>query len=140
MTAGYSGTPLVQKLGITAGMRLAVLSAPPGFLDALAPLPDRLSVVSRLVGHRDLVLIFVVHRVDLVRRLEALRSSIAPNGMLWVAWPKKVSPSKATYLATDMTEDVIREVALPTGLVDVKVCAVDETWSGLKLVIRKELR
>ncbi|MET0692783.1 MAG: DUF3052 domain-containing protein [Propionibacteriaceae bacterium] len=140
MTAGYSGTPLVQKLGIKTGMRVAVLSAPTGFLDTLVPLPEELSLVTRLVGHRDLVLVFVVHRTELVRRLAALTSAIAPDGMIWVAWPKKASAKKEPYLGSDMTEDVVREVALPTGLVDVKVCAVDEIWSGLKLVIRRELR
>ena len=89
----------------------------------------------RLRGPLDLVVCFVTERRVLERRLDALRGAIAPDGMLWVAWPKN-----ASKVATDMTEDVVREVVLPTGLVDMKVCAIDETWSGLRLVIRKELR
>jgi Protein of unknown function (DUF3052) len=134
-TAGYSGTPLPRKLGVKAGMTVALLSAPETFGDTLGELPADVHVTRQLGGHRDLVVIFVTERADLSRRLSDLRAAIAPNGMVWVAWPKR-----ASKIDTDMTEDVVREVALPTGLVDVKVCAIDETWSGLKLVIRKALR
>jgi hypothetical protein len=134
-SAGYSGTPLPEKLGFKPGMRAALLGAPEGFDETLGALPDGVEVSTRLTGHRDLVLVFVTARAALVKRLDGLRTAIAPDGMVWVAWPKRASGT-----ATDMTEDVVRDVALPTGLVDVKVCAIDETWSGLKLVIRKELR
>jgi hypothetical protein len=134
-TSGYSGTPLSKKLGFKPGMRVAFLGAPDGFSETLGQLPDGVEVGTRLGGHRDLVVVFVTARAALVRRLDALRKAIAPDGMVWVAWPKR-----ASRVTTDMTEDVVRDVALPTGLVDVKVCAIDETWSGLKLVIRQELR
>jgi hypothetical protein len=133
--AGYSGTPLVQKLGFKEGMKAAILSAPDGFDDTLGPLPESVTVVRRLGGSKDMVILFVTERAVLARRLDALRGSIAPDGMLWVAWPKK-----AAKMDTNITEDVVRDVVLPAGLVDVKVCAIDETWSGLKIVIRKELR
>jgi hypothetical protein len=135
MTVGYSGTPLSKKLGFAPGIRAVVLSAPDGFADLLEPLPDGVSISRRLGGPHQLALIFVTRRVELVGRLPAIRQSIAPDGMIWVAWPKRLSK-----VPTDITENVIREVALPTGLVDVKVCAIDDTWSGLKLVIRKGLR
>jgi hypothetical protein len=102
----------------------------------LGELPKGVTTSRRLTGHRDLVLIFVTRQADLAARVPALTSAIAPNGMIWVAWPKR-----ASKIETDMTEDVIREIVLPTGdLVDVKVCAIDHIWSGLKLVIRKERR
>ena len=134
-TAGYSGTPLVRKLGFKPGMRAALLAAPEGFDATLGALPDGVHVVRRLRGAKDLVVVFVTQRSDLARRVPALRRAIAPDGMVWVAWPKK-----ASKVPTDMTEDVVRDVVLPTGLVDVKVCAIDDVWSGLKLVVRKELR
>jgi hypothetical protein len=133
--AGYSGTPLVTKLGIASGARVAILGAPDGFDATLGELPDGVVVTRRLGGRRDVVLAFVTERAALAGRLDALRAAIAPDGMIWVAWPKK-----ASRMATDITEDVVREVVLPSGLVDVKVCAIDATWSGLKVVIRKELR
>ena len=136
MTVGYSGTPLPKKLGIKPGMSIAVLTAPQDIDAILGELPDNVTVSHRLTGHRDLVLIFITRQADLASRLPALIDAIAPNGMIWVAWPKRVSK-----IETDMTEDIIREIVLPnSGLVDVKVCAIDQVWSGLKLVIRKELR
>ncbi len=136
MTVGYSGTPLPQKLGIKPGMSMVALNAPPDLDAILGELPDGVTITRRLGGHRDLVLIFVTRQVDLAARIPALTSAIAPNGMIWVAWPKR-----ASKIETDMTEDVIREIVLPTStLVDVKVCAIDNVWSGLKLVIRKEHR
>jgi hypothetical protein len=117
-------------------MSMAALNAPPDLDAILGELPDGVTITRRLGGHRDLVLIFVTRQVDLAARIRALTSAIAPNGMIWVAWPKR-----ASKIETDMTEDVIREIVLPTStLVDVKVCAIDNVWSGLKLVIRKEHR
>jgi hypothetical protein len=133
--AGYSGTPLVRKLGIKPGARLAILGAPDGFDATLGALPDGVTVTRRLGGSRDVVLVFTTERAALAGRLDALRGAIVPDGMVWVAWPKK-----ASGVPTDVTEDVVRDVVLPAGLVDVKVCAIDATWSGLKVVIRKELR
>jgi hypothetical protein len=133
--AGYSGTPLLKKLGIGPGAKVAILGAPDGFDATLGELPEGAVVTRRLGGRRDVVLMFVTERAALAGRLDALRAAIAPDGMIWVAWPKK-----AARMPTDVTEDVVREVVLPTGLVDVKVCAIDATWSGLKVVIRKELR
>jgi hypothetical protein len=136
MTVGYSGTPLPQKLGIKPGMSIAVLKAPPDIEAILGDLPSGVTVSHRLTGHRDIVLIFITRQVDLASRLPGLINAIAPNGMIWVAWPKR-----ASKIQTDMTEDVIREIVLPaSALVDVKVCAIDQSWSGLKLVIRKEHR
>ena len=135
MTAGYSSTPLPRKLGLTEGMSVGFLDPPEQLPDLLGPIWAALSISSRLERHQDLVLVFVTSAAELARRTPALKAAIAPDGMIWVAWPKK-----ASKIPTDVTEDVIREIVLPTGLVDVKVCAIDETWSGLKLVIRKELR
>ena len=116
-------------------MRVAILGAPEDFAATLGPLPDGVRVARRLGPGQDLVILFVTARAQLARRVGALRRAIAPAGMVWVAWPKR-----ASGVPTDVTEDVVREVVLPTGLVDVKVCAIDATWSGLKLVIRRELR
>jgi hypothetical protein len=136
MTVGYSGTPLQKKLGIKPGMSIALLNAPANVDTILGELPGGVTTSRRLTGHRDLVLIFITHQVDLASRLSALTSAIAPNGMIWVAWPKRTSK-----IDTDMTENVIRDIVLPSsGLVDVKVCAIDHIWSGLKLVIRKTAR
>ena len=136
MTIGYSGTPLPQKLGIKRGMLMTALNAPPNLDAMLGELPDGVTITRRLGGHRDLVLIFVTRQVDLAARIPSLTSAIAPNGMIWVAWPKR-----ASKIDTDMTEDAIRDIVLPSsGLVDVKVCAIDQVWSGLKLVIRKTAR
>ena len=136
MTVGYSGTPLQKKLGIKPGMSIALLNAPPNVDAILGELPEGVTTSRRLTGHRDLVLIFITRQADLASRLSALTSAIAPTGMIWVAWPKR-----ASKIETDMTEDVIREIVLPSsGLVDVKVCAIDHVWSGLKLVIRQTAR
>jgi hypothetical protein len=134
-SSGYSGTPLPKKLGFKPGMRAAFLRAPESFAATLGELPDGVQVATRLGGHKDLVVVFVTERAALVKRLQPLQRAIAPDGVVWVAWPKR-----ASGVATDVTEDVVREVVLPSGLVDVKVCAIDAIWSGLKLVIRKELR
>jgi hypothetical protein len=110
-------------------------NAPEGFEQLLGELPDGVRVLARPADGLDLVVLFVRERRELQRRLPALQRRLDAAGMLWVAWPKR-----ASKVATDMTEDVVRDVALPRGLVDVKVCAIDETWSGLKLVLRRELR
>jgi Protein of unknown function (DUF3052) len=133
--AGYSGTPLAKKLGFKPGFAAAYVAAPDDFDELLGELPDGVTVRRRLSGPLDLIVCFVTARRDLEKRLATLRAALAPDGMLWIAWPKR-----ASGVATDMTENVVREVALPTGLVDTKVAAIDQTWSGLRLVIRKELR
>ena len=133
--AGYSGTPLPKKLGIKEGHTFAVVNAPPEFAPALGPLPARVRVVHDLRGHRDVVVAFFTARRAFEQRLAALSKAIFPDGGLWIAWPKK-----ASKVPTDITEDVIRAVALPTGLVDNKVCAINDVWSGLRLVIRVENR
>jgi len=135
MTAGYSGTPLYRKLGLRAGMAVTVLGAPEQLPDLLEPVWTALDVTDRVAGHAGAVLIFTTSAAELAERASELKAAIAPDGMIWVAWPKR-----ASRIATDITEDLIRDIVLPTGLVDVKVCAIDERWSGLKLVIRRELR
>ena len=134
-TAGYSGTPLARKLGFKPGMRAVYVNAPADFDAMLGELPGGVRVLARPAADLDLALLFVRERRELERRLPGLHAKLAAAGMIWVAWPKRGSK-----VATDMTEDVVRDVALPRGLVDVKVCAIDATWSGLKLVIRVALR
>jgi hypothetical protein len=131
--AGYSGTPLARKLGIAEGERLAMLGAPDEF--AIPDLPVGVEVRTQACGRFGVIVSFHTERADLASRLPALMKALAVNGGLWIAWPKK-----ASGLATDITENTVRDVALPTGLVDNKVCAIDDTWSGLRLVLRKELR
>jgi hypothetical protein len=129
--AGDSGTPLPRKLGMKEGSRVAVLSAPDDFDATLGPLPDGVVVRRRLRGPLDVVVFFTTSRAKLERRIDALRAALDPAGRLWVAWPKR-----ASGVATDVTENVVREIALAHRLVDNKVAAVDATWSGLQLVIR----
>jgi len=131
--AGYSGTPLPKKLGIRPGDDLALLGAPDGF--SLDDLPPGVETRRRAQGRFDVVVSFHTRRADLAQRFPVLMRVLAVDGRLWVAWPKR-----ASGLPTDITEDVVREVALPTGMVDNKVCAIDDTWSGLRLVLRRELR
>jgi hypothetical protein len=127
--AGYSGTPLVAKLGINPGARMQVVNPPAGFPDTLGSVPGSVKRVSR--GALDFGLLFVTRRAALVQRFPGLRDRLESNGMLWVAWPKKSSGA-----ATDLAENVVRDIGLELGLVDVKVCAIDATWSGLKFVRR----
>lgn len=134
-TAGYSGTPLPKKLGIKPGTELHVIAEPEGYRELLAPLPDDVKFVAAATARTTIVHLFVTKRVQLAAALRKLRGKLKPDAALWVSWPKKTAK-----VATDITEDTIREVALPLGFVDIKVCAVDATWSGLKLVVRKELR
>jgi hypothetical protein len=133
--AGYSGTPLAKKLGIKEGSTVATIGAPSNYRELLAPVPDNVKFSKKASGTTQIVHVFSKDRRDLAQHLQQLRDSLAADAMVWVSWPKK-----ASKVATDITEDTIRADALPLGWVDVKVCAVDETWSGLKLVVRKELR
>lgn len=135
MPSGYSGTPLAKKLGITSGSVVATLDEPDGFRSSLAPVPENVRFRSSLRGKPDIVVLFVTERRELERRLPVAARAVYPDGMIWVGWPKK-----ASKVPTDVTEDTVREVALPDGLVDVKVCAIDEVWSGLKIVWRRERR
>ena len=129
MSAGYSGTPLAQKLGIKPGSTLLLDGAP-------ADYPSKGATVARSISDRvDLVHIFTKSAGQLDAKLRKLRDRIRDDAVVWISWPKK-----ASKVPTDITEDAIREIALPMGFVDIKVCAVDHVWSGLKLVIRKELR
>jgi len=134
-TAGYSGTPLAKKLGIREGDRVHLVGAPDDYAELVAPLPDRVRFVPRMDGETDLVHVFATSRARMEKAIGAARAALKPDGTIWASWPKR-----ASGVETDITEDTIREIALPLGLVDVKVCAVDDVWSGLKLVIRKENR
>lgn len=132
--AGYSGTPLPKKLGIKPGHRVRFEGAPPEFMITLGDLPTPLSIVAEAdetASGLDLAVFFTTSADWLRERFHALAASLAPAGMLWIAWPKK-----ASRVPTDLTEDVVRRIALDGGMVDVKVCAIDATWSGLKLVYR----
>ena len=133
--AGYSATPLVKKLGIKPGFRLYAKNPPENYWELIAPLPDDVQILHCLTRNLDMIHFFTNSRAELAANIETQMKRIRQDGMIWISWPKK-----AAKLPTDVTEDVIREIILPLGLVDVKVCAVDATWSGLKLVIRKENR
>lgn len=133
--AGYSGRPLAAKLGIKPGWRVLARSPPQGYRELLEGLPEAVTLGEDLPGEVEMVHLFTRSRADLAAALPELLSRIRQDGAIWVSWPKR-----ASGVPTDVTEDTVREVALPLGLVDVKVCAVDDTWSGLKLVIRKENR
>lgn len=129
LAAGYSGTPLVEKLGIKPEARLRFVAEPRNFRALLGKLPTGARVVAR--GELDFAMLFVTSKSDLEKRFNTLRDRLTANGMLWISWPKKTSG-----VASDLSEGLVREVGLARGLVDVKVCAVDETWSGLKFVRR----
>ena len=133
--AGYSGTPLAKKLGYKEGSRVFRLNAPAHYAELVSPLPAGVRFDDKAGPAVDIAHIFVTKTEDMRKALEALRAKLNPEASIWVSWPKKSSK-----VPTDILEDTIREVALPMGLVDVKVCAVDEVWSGLKLVVRKALR
>lgn len=132
---GYSGTPLAKKLGLRESSHVLLVGVPENFVYLLEPLPAGVVFESRASSSVDIAHIFVTQREELAKHLAAFRRSLRKDALLWVSWPKK-----ASRVATTVTEDTIREMALPLGFVDVKVCAVDEVWSGLKLVVRKELR
>ena len=133
--AGYSGKPLFEKLGIKPKQRLYVKNPPDDYYQLIAPMFEQVVFLTRATNNIDLAHVFTTKAKELAQNLNLLIHKINPDGMIWVSWPKKSSK-----VATDITEDTIREICLPMGLVDVKVCAVDDIWSGLKLVIRKELR
>lgn len=133
--AGYSGTPLVKKLGIKRGAKWITIDAPKEYRSWLAELPDEARISNRVTKSIHSLHLFATKRSVLTKHLKTLRKQLAQDGFIWVSWPKK-----AAKMETDITEDVIREVALPLGFVDIKVCAVNEIWSGLKLVIRKSER
>ena len=133
--AGYSGTPLPQKLGIKAGMRVIAIGVPENYRKLLGKLPNDVEFSNKPGVGAQFIHFFATRRSELEKQLPRLYNTLADDGTLWISWPKK-----SARVESDVTEDVIRVVALPLGLVDVKVCAVDDTWSGLKLVIRRERR
>jgi hypothetical protein len=133
--AGYSGTPLPKKLGISEGCRVALVGAPEGFEKTLTPLPAGVSFLGRVAAPVDVIVFFTGKRADLEQRFATLAGKLSASGGLWVAWPKK-----ASGVDTDLSEDVVREVGLAHKLVDNKVCAVDDTWSGLRFVVPLALR
>ena len=132
---GYSGTPLAAKLGLKAGMTMRAVRAPKDYAKFLAPLPDGARIATAARAKADIVHHFTTKKDELAKALAGYRRALAPATPVWVSWPKKSSG-----VATDVTEDTIRALALPLGFVDIKVCAVTETWSGLKLVVRRERR
>lgn len=134
-TAGYSGTPLPKKLGLKEGGTLVLLNAPAGIASEFAPLPTGATIITKQSSTSALLVLFCSDTATLRKSLPAVSKKLPADGSLWISWPKKSSK-----LFADLTENVIREVVLPTGLVDVKVCAVNSDWSGLKLMVRKELR
>jgi hypothetical protein len=133
--AGYSGTPLPQKLGIKAGMTLHVVDAPMDYAKLIAPVGQKVAFATRLSRDVEVLHAFVTRKAQLEDVLDRARAGLGPEAVIWISWPKKVSG-----IASEVTEDTVRDLALPLGFVDVKVCAVDNTWSGLKLVVRKALR
>jgi hypothetical protein len=133
--AGYSGTPLAKKLGIQPGAFVCAVDAPADYARLLEPLPPNVTFVEQGPHELDVVHLFTNSRAKLLKYLDNYKTKIKQNGSIWVSWPKKSSG-----IQSEVTEDTVRQLALPLGLVDVKVCAVDDTWSGLKLVIRKENR
>lgn len=135
MPVGYSGTPLAKKLGIREGTKLCLCDAPSNYRQLVAPLPKGVRLQTRMDEQTDIVQVFCTRRAALADVLLAALAKLRPDASIWVSWPKKSSK-----VPSEITEDVIRDVALPMGLVDIKVCAVDEVWSGLKLVVRKENR
>ena len=133
--AGYSGKSVVQKLGIKPGFCIFAGQAPRAYGDVVGELPDDVTIAPRLKAPLDMVHLFAIEAKGLAAKLRSCRAAIEPDGMIWVSWPKK-----ASGVATDLTENVLRDTALPIGLVDIKVCAIDDIWSGLKFVIPKDQR
>jgi len=132
---GYSGTPLPQKLGIKPGLTVVTINPPANYRRLLGTIPEGVTFSGRLKADSSFAHVFIKTRSELANKLSVLRENIADTGTVWVSWPKKSSG-----VSTDVTEDVVRAFALPLGFVDVKVCAIDETWSGLKLMVRREIR
>ena len=133
--AGYSGTPLSQKLGIKPGMTLHVVDAPMDYAALIAPVGHKVAFATKLTKDVEILHAFVTKKARLEDVLDRARAGLGADAVVWVSWPKK-----AAGIASEITEDTVRDSALPLGFVDVKVCAVDNTWSGLKLVVRKALR
>ena len=133
--AGYSGTPLLQKLGIKPGVTIVTINAPTNYRRLLGTIPESVTFSDRLKTDSGFVHVFTRQRSELANRLPISREKIAKTGVVWISWPKRSSG-----VPSDVTEDVVRAVALPLGFVDVKVCAIDETWSGLKLMVRRRSR
>lgn len=133
--AGYSGNPLVAKLGIKEGAQVHAVGAPREYEKLISPLPEGATINARLSKNTDLVHLFATQKTQLTKKLKTYRDKLRPTAAVWVSWPKK-----SAKVPTDITEDTIREIALPLGFVDIKVCAVTEVWPGLKLVVRKDLR
>ena len=133
--SGYSATPLARKLGIAAGCRLYLRDAPDDYAALVAPLPEGVRLVSRIAADTDIIHVFATRRAQLERALRASLGAMRADAVVWVSWPKK-----SAGLPSELTEDTVRELALPLDLVDIKVCAIDATWSGLKLVVRKSAR
>ena len=131
MAAGYSGTPLPKKLGIKEEFKIGLVNPPEKFLNLISPLPPKAQVLSRLIKPLDLVICFVNSRRALVKQFSPLAAKLRANGMIWIAWPKKNSG-----IETDLDFGHVQRIGLDAGLVDVKICAIDETWSGLKFVYR----
>src|SRR5579859_4266880 len=129
-TAGYSGTPLAKKLGIKENFTIKLINVPSYYFDLFTDFPKGVSVAKSVKSNIDFVHYFSKNKVSLAKDIPSLKRQLAPHGMIWVSWYKK-----SANIPTDVTEDIIRDLALKSGLVDVKVCAVDEVWSGLKLVI-----
>ncbi len=134
-TTGYSGTPLAKKLGIKDGFKVRIINAPDHYTDLFDDMPANISFLKDSRSKKNLIHYFTKEEKDLLKNIFSLKNEIEQDGMIWVSWPKK-----ASKIPTNITEDVIRKIALSNGLVDVKVCAVDEVWSGLKLVIPVKLR
>jgi len=133
--AGYSGTPLARKLGIKEGHRVGLIGAPERFADVLEPLPDDVTLHTQARGNFDLIVFFTHREAELYRRFEPLARRMVANGGLWIGWPKK-----ASKVPTDLSFDVVQTIGLAAGLVDNKVCAIDDTYSGLRFVVRVENR
>jgi hypothetical protein len=128
--AGYSGTPLAKKLGIKEGFKIRLMNSPEYYFDLFTDMPENICVLKDLKIKKNFIHYFVKQAKELHKNIASLKNEIEPNGIIWISWPKK-----ASKVVTDITEDVVRNLALANGLVDIKVCAVDEIWSGLKLVI-----
>jgi hypothetical protein len=128
---GYSGTPLVKKLGIKEGFNCLVINPPVNFFDSLGELSPAVTITNKLKGHFDYIHFFTTNKNELTKKFSSLKNALNKNGMIWISWAKS-----STKLKTDITEDIIRNIALKNGLVDIKVCAIDEIWSALKLVYR----
>ncbi|MFO0942155.1 MAG: hypothetical protein U0930_15570 [Pirellulales bacterium] len=135
MSQGYSGTPIPKKLGFKDSTILVVIEQPEGYESLVGPFPAGLEFANKLTKETNFVHLFATKKSLLTKHLKALRSKLPDDAVVWVSWPKKTSK-----VETDITEDIIRDVALPMGFVDIKVCAINAVWSGLKLMVRKELR